>query len=146
MPQKYSLPQYIVGIDLETTSLDPANGEIIEVSAIRYSSSSLTPGVNDKTPGVSPALLPGEETVEYTRLTKPAHSLSAQITAITGITQQMEAQKPASLDIKSEHQDFIGDSLLFAHHASFDVGFLTHNGVEIRTNPGWYKFTLADSA
>ncbi|HLD25515.1 MAG TPA: 3'-5' exonuclease, partial [Candidatus Andersenbacteria bacterium] len=128
MPQRTALPETVVGIDVETTSLDPAAGEIIEVSAIKYHL--------------------GEEVqiAEFTRLCRPRAPLAAQITAITGITNEMVGQSPAFADLRDELQEFIGESLLFAHNASFDIGFLTYHGLKIEVNPVWDTFMLASVA
>ncbi|MBI4022462.1 MAG: 3'-5' exonuclease, partial [Candidatus Andersenbacteria bacterium] len=129
------LPDEIVGIDVETTALDPRQGEIIEVSAIRYR---LTPD--------TASLLAGEETGEFSALTKPNKTLSAQITAITGITPAMVAPQPPFSAIKDDLRSFIGDNVLFAHNASFDTGFLSYYGLDLQNNPIWDTFTLAGIA
>lgn len=132
---KLRLPDCIVGIDVETTALDPRQGAIIEVSAIRFSLSQDQAGH-----------LQGEEIGEYSTLTKPHQPLSTEITAITGITAEMVAHKPNFAAVKDELQAFISESLLFAHNASFDVGFLTHHGLDLKRNPVWDTFTLAGVA
>src|SRR3989344_5913999 len=134
MTEKNTLPATIVGIDVETTSLEPQNGEIIEVAAIRYR-------LKEES-----GQLTGEEIGEYSRLTKPKHPLSAQITAITGITREMVAGKPNFSEIKDELQAFIGTDLVFAHNAAFDTGFLTYHRLNLRQNAIWDTFTLAGIA
>ncbi|PIT98085.1 MAG: hypothetical protein COT71_02665 [Candidatus Andersenbacteria bacterium CG10_big_fil_rev_8_21_14_0_10_54_11] len=126
------LPHTIVGIDVETTSLDPADGDIIEVAAIRYELS------QDGTKT-------GREVEELVLLASPRQPLTDQITAITGITNDMVKEKPPFSALKSQVQEFIGDDLLFAHNANFDISYLTSHGLTI-TQPVWDTFTLAGAA
>ena len=128
------LPDTIVGIDIETTSLTPATGDIIEVAAIRY----------DLTKTTSSQL--GREANAIISFTLPRQPLSAAITSITGITQDMVANSPPFSELIGKLGDFIGNSLLFAHNANFDIDFLTYHGLNLKKNPAWDTFLLSSIA
>lgn len=128
------LPGTIVGIDVETTSLNPDTGDIIEVAAIRYDLTKPTPSQL------------GSQSDAIVSLTLPRQPLSAAITSITGITQDMVANSPPFSELIGKLDDFIGDSLLFAHNAGFDVDFLTYHGLNLKKNPVWDTFLLASAA
>ncbi|MEX1997657.1 MAG: helicase C-terminal domain-containing protein [Candidatus Andersenbacteria bacterium] len=121
------LPHTIVGIDVETTALEPSEGEIIDVAAIRYD------------------LATGQEIDRLTRLARPGRPITAEITALTGITQAMvENEQPFSTLI-ADLKEFISDDILFAHNASFDLKWLDYHGLSL-DNPTWDTFLLATIA
>lgn len=121
-------PRTIVGIDIETTSLDPAEGEIIEVAALRFD------------------LEKQQEIERYVRLARPKTALTPEITAITGITQEDVADKPAFAKLRDELTQFVGKDLVFAHNATFDLTYLAHNGADFSQNQVWDTFKLATVA
>jgi len=95
-----------VPIDVETTGFSPATDDIIEVAAIKIDSQRRL--VNS-----------------FSALVKTKVPVSHEITKLTGITQKMvdeEGEDPAS--VLSRLKRFIGKSLLVAHKATFDHGFL----------------------
>ena len=124
---KVNFPSTLVGIDVETTSLDPKTGEIIEVAAIRFDSKT------------------GQVIDHYVELCRPSNTLSSEITAITHITPAMVADKQPFAAHLPALKKFIAQDLVFAHNASFDIGFLTFHGLKI-TNPVWDTFALASIA
>lgn len=116
-----------VGLDIETTSLDPAHGEIIEVAAIRF---------NLKT---------GAALGRFEALAAPKNPVTSETTALTGITNDMlTGQSPFRAHSKSLKK-FIGDDIIFAHNANFDLTWLAHHGCQL-DNPVWDTFTLAGVA
>jgi Rad3-related DNA helicase/DNA polymerase III epsilon subunit-like protein len=118
----------MIGIDLETTSLAPEEGDIIEVAAIRFDTETK------------------EELGRFIRLVKPVQSqVSPQTTAITGITPEMVADKETWVEIREELREFIGEEVIFAHNASFDLAWLSAGGLEL-SNPVWDTFPLAAAA
>ena len=124
---KAKFPAAVVGIDVETTSLDPKTGEIIEVAAIRF---------DTKT---------GRVIDRYVELCQSSSPLSSEITAITHITNEMLTDKlPFSSHLKPLKK-FIGRDTIFAHNATFDISYLAHHGLPI-TNPVWDTFALASIA
>ena len=97
-----------VFVDVETTGLEPDRNEIIELAMVPF-----TYGDAGEIFSVGEA---------FHQLREPKEPISAEITAITGITQDMVAGHDLdSIAIES----FIEDAhLLVAHNASFDRRFL----------------------
>ena len=103
--------------DTETTGLKPIDSTIIEIGAVRF----------DRNGIIS----------TWENLFNPGFSLPPQITQITHITDEMLSDKP---DLKSKINDFInflGDSVIVAHNAQFDIDFLNSECAKVgikRTN------------
>ncbi|MEK7557523.1 MAG: helicase C-terminal domain-containing protein [Patescibacteria group bacterium] len=114
----------VVGIDIETTALDPKAGEIIEVAAIRFD------------------LEEGRELNRFEVLCRPSRPITLETTAITGITGAMvEGMAPFSEHIE-QVQKFVGEDTLFAHNAPFDLSWLHTHGCRL-PQPVWDTFPLA---
>ena len=94
---------YVV-FDFETTGLSPLKDEIIEFGAVKISN--------------------GEKVDEFSALVKPRKRVSAKITDITGISEEMLRNKPSIEQVLPEFMDFIKGSVLVAHNANFDYRFL----------------------
>ena len=97
--------EFIV-FDLETTGLSASADRITEIGAVR---------------------LRGGEIVErFGSLVNPGRALSAEITKITGITDQMLEGAPKEKEALTAFFDFIGSetAVMVAHNAGFDMGFL----------------------
>lgn len=100
-------PTNYVMIDIETTGFDPTYCEIIEISAIKYSSS--------------------QQVESFSTLVKPDNQVDDYITNLTGITNEMLENAPdISTSIKNFY-DFIGDNILVGYNVNFDVNFLYDN-------------------
>lgn len=97
---------YIV-VDLETTGLDPANDEIIEIGAIKIGN--------------------GEVKDIFNKLIKPERQIPAGITELTGISQEMVNDELPIKPVLEKFAAFIDDSILMAHNADFDISFLKNN-------------------
>lgn len=119
-----SLPRTVVGLDIETTALDPAAGEIIEVVAIRYD------------------LATGEEIKRFERLCAASTAVSLEITVLTGITSEMIAGQQPFSDIRGDLASFVGQDYILAHNAQFDLKWLARHGLAL-SNPVWDTFPLA---
>jgi DNA polymerase-3 subunit epsilon len=101
-----SLPQRFVVLDLETTGLDPAADEIIEIGAIRVNRDSDIHGT-------------------FTALVKPIRHIPKKITEITGISQDMVDSEGEPLgEAIREFATFIEDLPLVTFNAEFDMAFL----------------------
>ena len=88
-------------IDIETTGKYVNNCEIIELSAVRVRNSQIV----DK----------------YSTLIKPEKKVPAEITELTGITDEMLENAPLISKKLSEYIAFIGDDIILGHNiASFD--------------------------
>jgi DNA polymerase-3 subunit epsilon len=96
-----------VVIDIETTGLSPRRGHrIIEIGAI--------------------AIENGHPTEEFCRLVKIDRKIPPEVQRIHGITDEMLAGEPMAEEILPRLYDFLGDGVIVAHNARFDVGFLRH--------------------
>jgi DNA polymerase-3 subunit epsilon len=100
------IDDYIV-LDLETTGLDPTYDEIIEIAAIKYSN--------------------GEKISEFTTMVKPQNKINEYITKLTGITNEMVNNAPRIEKVLPDLMKFLGDSVIVAHNANFDINFLYDN-------------------
>ncbi len=68
----------------------------------------------------------GKITDEYKTLVNPETSIPAFITGLTGISDLMVKDAPKFPEISSDFMNFIGDAVLVAHNAHFDMRFLNH--------------------
>jgi DNA polymerase-3 subunit alpha (Gram-positive type) len=93
-----------VVFDLETTGLSAKNDMITEIGAIR--------------------IVNGKVTESFSQLINPEIPIPYKITEITGITNEMVAGMPTIKDVIHKFKDFIKDSILVAHNATFDIGFI----------------------
>lgn len=93
-----------VVVDLETTGGSPATSAITEIGAV-------------KTRG-------GEIVGEFQTFVDPGGPIPPFIVALTGITDAMVMAAPRVEAVLPSFLEFLGDSVLVAHNARFDVGFL----------------------
>jgi len=105
-------------IDLETTGGSNEYEAITEIGAVKYRA--------------------GEEVGRFTTLVNPQRAIPPFIVLLTGITDTMVTNAPAIEDVLDDLLEFIGDSVLVAHNARFDIGFinaaLVRDGREKLTN------------
>ena len=95
----------LVFIDVETTGLDPSKGHrIIEIGAIAMENNQLIE--------------------EYQSLVKVNYSIPSHVSKIHGITNDMLFDQPIPEQVYPDVNNFIAGSLLVAHNAKFDIGFL----------------------
>ncbi len=94
--------------DLETTGLSPAFHRIVEIGAIRFRAD-------------------GTELAQLNQLVNPLCRIPAEVTQIHGITDEMVRGMPSIDAVLPQFLDFITgpDTILLAHNASFDVGFIS---------------------
>ncbi|MEE6274452.1 DEDD exonuclease domain-containing protein [Georgenia sp. MJ206] len=96
-----------VVVDLETTGGSPASSEITEIGAVKVRG--------------------GEVLGEFQTLVDPGTSVPPMITVLTGITDAMLVGAPRIEEVLPAFLEFAGLSggtVLVAHNAAFDVGFL----------------------
>ncbi len=94
----------LVGFDTETTGKYPLTAEVCELAAVKWR---------------------GGKVVEtYSTLLKPSKAMDAEVIAIHGITNDMVENAPRMAEKIAEFHRFVQGSVLVAHHAPFDLGFL----------------------
>lgn len=113
--QGQSIDDTYVVFDLETTGLKKEIDKIIEIGAVKVTN--------------------GVITDRFSEFVNPHQKLDEKIVSLTHITDDMlEGAEDASV-IMPRFMEFIGDSVLVAHNASFDVGFVrqwcNENGYKI---------------
>ena len=94
---------YVV-FDFETTGLSARYNKIIEFGAVKIEHGSITSRVDI--------------------LINPGEHIPENITKITNISDEMVKDKPTIIEALPKIMEFIGDSLLVTHNASFDIAFL----------------------
>lgn len=97
---------YVV-FDVETTGLSAVNNALIQIAASKMHK--------------------GNIIAEFDEFIDPGHPLSQFTTELTGITDEhVRGSKPLE-QVLREFQDFCQDSVMVAHNATFDVGFMNVN-------------------
>ena len=112
---QYLLPSDYVAIDTETTGLDPARDDIIELAAVR---------VRD-----------GQPTETYQTLVKPPFPIDAFITELTGITNEMLKDAPAIQNVIADYVAFLGDDIILGHNVNFDINFIYDASIQHAAQP-----------
>lgn len=117
---------YVV-IDVETTGLDPERSEILEIGALR--------------------IIDHKVSESFSALIHPKRSVPKDITAITGITQQMADE---GIELEKALEDFwifLGRSAVIGHNLSFDLAFLkkasAEAGISVPMNSCFDTLTFA---
>ena len=95
----------VVAFDTETSGAFPVESEIIELGAVKWHN--------------------GQVIDKFQTLLRPSRSLTPENIRIHGITNEMVATAPLMKDEIIKFCDFIDGSVLIAHHAPFDLGFVT---------------------
>jgi len=93
-----------VVFDIETTGLNSHTNEIIEIGAVKIKA--------------------GRIVDRYSQLINPGRPIPYHITEITSITDEQVANEPKIDEVIGKFVDFIGDAVLVAHNAPFDIGFI----------------------
>ena len=94
----------LIVFDLETTGLSPMSCKITEIGAVL---------VKD-----------GEVLDRFNALVNPGCPIPQNIVELTGITDEMVVDCPPIEEVLPKFLEFIGDRLLIAHNANFDVSFV----------------------
>ncbi len=93
-----------VAFDTETSGAYPLSADICEIGAVKWQS--------------------GKIIEEFHTLLKPKELMSDFIIGIHGITNEMVSNAPRVEDKIKDFYDFIQHSVVVAHHAPFDLGFI----------------------
>ncbi len=92
-------------VDLETTGGSPLADAITEIGAVRV-------------------LADGRIEGQFHSLVDPGRPIGAFVAALTGITDDLVAGQPGISTVLPEFLEFAHGSVLVAHNAPFDIGFL----------------------
>lgn len=98
--------EYVV-FDIETTGFSSKNDKIIEIGAVK--------------------LKDGEIVDSFSTFVDPKVNIPYKITELTSITQNMVNGQPTIDEVLPKFMEFVGNSVLVAHNAAFDVGFIKKN-------------------
>ena len=95
----------LVVVDVETTGWLPEQAELTEIGCVRLSG--------------------GQLTGEFATLVRPTAPIPADITLLTGITDNMVSRAPLARAALPAFLAFANGCMLVAHNAPFDLSFLT---------------------
>ena len=98
------LSQTFVVFDLETTGFSNKNDKITEIGAVKVENFKVVD--------------------RFSQLINPEKDISYKVQELTGITNDLIKDKPTIEEILPKFVEFIGDSVLVAHNADFDMGFM----------------------
>lgn len=107
----YSNGKYTV-LDFETTGLSPYTDRIVEIGACKVSD--------------------GQILMTYHQYVDPEMPISPDASAVNHITNAMVSGKPKIYELLPSLLSFIGDDIVVAHNASFDMQFLAHSCMQYR--------------
>lgn len=105
------LSQTFVVFDLETTGFSNKNDKITEIGAVKVKNFEIVDRFNE--------------------LINPEKDISYKVQELTGITNDLIKDKPTIEEILPRFMEFVGDSVLVAHNAEFDIGFINQECKEM---------------
>lgn len=94
-----------VAFDLETTGLNPGYDSIVEIGAVRVEN--------------------GVVSEEYHQMVNPGIPMPSDASAVNHITDDMLSGKPKIHQVLPSFLSFVGDDILAAHNATFDIKFIS---------------------
>ena len=94
-------------LDLETTGFSFRTEKITEVGIMKYKN--------------------GEVIDSFETFVNPEKPIPERVVEVTHITDDMVKDAPKIEEVFPKILEFVGDSVLVAHNADFDIGFLKHN-------------------
>lgn len=97
---------HLVAFDTETSGAYPLGSEICEIAAIKWQN--------------------GQIIDQFQTLVKPTRQMSDFIITIHGITNEMVESAPSIESVTPKFHEFLKGSVAVAHHAAFDLGFMTY--------------------
>ena len=103
-PRGQNLDDTYVVFDIETTGLSKEKEMITEIGAVKVAD--------------------GKIIDRFSTFVNPQRPISAEITKLTGITDDMVKDAPTIENVLPEFLKFCEDTVLAAHNASFDTGFI----------------------
>lgn len=105
-PKGQNLKSDYVVFDLETTGFYAGRDKITEIGAVKISG--------------------GEVVDRYGTFINPERAIPLKVQELTKIDMSMVKDAPTIEDELTNFIDFCGDSILVAHNADFDMGFIEH--------------------
>lgn len=96
-----------VVFDLETTGFSPVSNRIIEIGAVKVEKGIITD--------------------RFSTFVNPQVPIPFRIEELTGISDNMVLGAPTIEEVLPQFLEFIGDAILAAHNALFDVSFIEEN-------------------
>ena len=96
----------IVVFDIETTGLSVLNCKITEIGAVKIKG--------------------GKVLDRFNTFVNPEVPIPEEIVGLTGITNEMVADAPLFPEAIASFLSFVGEDMLVAHNANFDIGFIRH--------------------
>ncbi len=94
-------------LDLETTGLSFRTEKITEIGIMKVKNH--------------------EVIEEFSTFVNPEKPIPQRVVEVTNITDEMVKDAPTIEEVLPKVLEFVGDSVLVAHNADFDIGFLKHN-------------------
>ncbi len=101
--------------DTETTGLEPKLNRVVEAGAIRFDAL-----------GVS---------ARFNSLINPKIPMPPEVTKVNGITDAMLAKEPDAAKVIPDFIAFLGEAVLIAHNAPFDVAFINEELARLGMQP-----------
>ena len=98
-------------LDLETTGLSFRTEKITEIGIMKVKNR--------------------EVIDEFSTFVNPEKPIPQRVVEVTNITDEMVKDAPTIEEILPKVLEFVGNSVLVAHNADFDIGFLKHNCSEL---------------
>jgi DNA polymerase-3 subunit epsilon len=96
-----------------------------KIVVIDFETTGLSPDLGDRATEVAAVILEGNKVVDkFQSLMNSGVKIPSYIQQLTGITNAMLGKAPPCQQVMRELAEFIGDSPLLAHNASFDARFL----------------------
>ncbi len=124
--QLLSEATYVV-FDIETTGLSITYDTLIEIAGVKVRNGAILS--------------------KFSEFIDPKREVSAFTENLTGITNQMVKGKRTIKEVLKDFHEFTKDTILVAHNADFDLGFLYFNyrnlGISNQINPSIDTLTLA---
>ena len=98
-------------LDLETTGFSFRTEKITEIGIMKYKN--------------------GEVIDSFSTFVNPEKPIPPRVVEVTNITDDMVKDAPKIEEVFPKMLEFIGDSVLVAHNADFDIGFLKYNAAQL---------------
>ena len=103
----YANGSVFTAFDLETTGLDPRQDKIVEIGAVKFDNNGLI--------------------ARFSALINPGIPMPAEAGRVNNITDAMLNGKPSLDKVLPDFLGFTGNSIIIAHNAPFDCGFINES-------------------